>query len=278
MVCASGQRLLVYSEFQRVRPDGEVARADRVPARREILSPAVARNAYATFRVCVEAPEGAPYALHIAQNPENTVKASIYQEVFVKSGDEFLPESTRLVAQPVSAVLSPGQKVQSYLLDIFVPAAAEPGRFRLELQLYADGRWIIYPMEVRIVAAAAAGVAARDSGAAAPVAARADVPVVEAVRAAYCGSPSRSGQGGEAARSKVGSFVARNAFQDILMAKGREAETGRQAMLDAIVTAGGWASSGEMCRQPAPAGAEWWLKVRAFLHQGLPVARPAMLN
>lgn len=271
---ASGQRILVYSEFQRVRPDGEVARADRVPARREILSPALPRNAYSTFRVAVEAPEAAPFTLHIAQNPENTVRATLYQEVYAKAGDEFLPDSTRPAAQPVTAALSPGQRVQTYLLDVFVPASAEPGRFRLELQLYASDRWTIYPMEMRIVAASApsAGAAPRPSA----LQARADAPALDSLRAAYCAAPARPSS--TTPLSAPAAFVARNAFQDILIAQSQQARTGRQAILDAILNAGAWPSLDAMCRLPAPAGAEWWLRFRAFLLQNLPVPRPAMLN
>jgi len=36
---------------------------------REILSPAIARNAFASFQVVVQVAKGARYTLHIGQNP-----------------------------------------------------------------------------------------------------------------------------------------------------------------------------------------------------------------
>jgi len=57
------QSLRVLSEFQRVDPFGDVVAVDRTVNPREILSPAVARNAFASFHVAVSVPEREPFEL-----------------------------------------------------------------------------------------------------------------------------------------------------------------------------------------------------------------------
>ena len=46
----------------------------------------------------------------------------------------------------------PGQNTRVYLLDVWIPPEASPGRFRLETQLKV-GYWIVRPMEVRVIPA-----------------------------------------------------------------------------------------------------------------------------
>src|ERR1017187_5385935 len=56
---AAAQTVTVYSEFTRVDPFGQVVRADRgANEPREILSPAIARNALSSFHVVVEGRPG----------------------------------------------------------------------------------------------------------------------------------------------------------------------------------------------------------------------------
>lgn len=269
----SGQRVLVYSEYQRVGPDGAVVKADRVERRREILSPAVARNAYATFRVAVEVPGSSPYTLYIAQNPENFVQTSLYQEEYAKVGEEWVPDKVRPVEGKadggVSAVLSEGQKVQTYLVDVFVPESVPDGRFRLEVQLYANGQWVIYPMEVRVMAAAAPQKETA-RGPLAPVEARVDASAAAALRGALCGRPDAAEK---LELDNARAFVARNARQDLKLAKAKELESTPQMVEWQLLKAGGWASKAALCesRAEAPGGAEWWLRARGYLYQGLAV-------
>lgn len=265
----SGQRVLVYSEYQRVGPDGAVVKADRVERRREILSPAVARNAWATFRVAAVVPNGSPYTIHIAQNPENYVQIAFYQEEYAKVGEEWVPDRVKPVELPVNAALSAGQKAQTYLLDVFVPETAAAGRFRLEVQLFAEGQWVIYPLEVR-VQSAAAKVKEAARGPLAPVEARADAGVTAALRARLCGP------GGAAEPLKLdraGAFVARNAWQDLKLARAKQMESTPEMVEWQTIKAGGWASKAALCESKgdAPAGAEWWLRARGYLYQGLAV-------
>lgn len=265
----SGQRVWMYSEYQRVGPDGEVVRADRVERRREILSPAVARNAYATFRVAVGVPVGSPYTIHIAQNPENYVQAALYQEEYTNLGGEWVPDRVKPVEQPVNAVLGEGQKVQTYLLDVFVPESVAEGRFRLEVQLYANEQWVIYPLEVRVQAAAAAErEAAR--GPLPAAGARADAAVTAALRAELCGKGSAAEK---LELTTARAFVARNARQDLRLAKAKTLESSAQMVEWQMLKAGGWASKQALCAGvgEAAGGAEWWLRARGYLYQGLAV-------
>ncbi len=109
---------------------------------REIISPAIARNGFATFQVRVNAPSGTPYFLFCQTNPPNLVDAKLYKVDASGALD--------LVRSPNFGVIPEGQNSRAYLLDIWVPADAEPGRrVRLELQLKI-GDWIVYPLELRI--------------------------------------------------------------------------------------------------------------------------------
>jgi len=266
----AGQHLSVYSEFQRVGPDGAVVRADRLEHRREILSPAVARNAFATFRVSAEALTDSTFTLHIAQNPEGTVQASLLEEEFIKSGDEWLPVAAQPVSLPHTATLGRDRRVQTYLLDLWVPASAPVGRFRLEIQMYAGGLWVIYPMEIRIqqaVVPAGPGPATQERppapapGPDDPV----DLPVRQAACAYLSGKmPSAPVLLPDSPRA----FIDRNLRQDLLLARAED-EPNFSASLPLF---SGYATTTALCGAtgPAPRGAEWWLRVRDYLYQRLP--------
>src|SRR5437667_9059574 len=55
------QTVNVYSEFLRVNPRGEILAADATPKPREILSPAVVRNGFASFQIVVRSPRPTSY-------------------------------------------------------------------------------------------------------------------------------------------------------------------------------------------------------------------------
>ena len=109
------QPLRVYSEFAQIDATGKVT----APAEpREILSPAIARNAFSSFQVVVDVPQGTPYQLYVAQNPENAVEVTLYRE----NGDKL-----ERVEQPVS-----GDSTQVFWMDLWTardaPVAADQGR------------------------------------------------------------------------------------------------------------------------------------------------------
>lgn len=264
-IALSGQRLLVYSEFQRVKPDGEVVAADRVEHRREILSPAVLRNAYTTLRVVVESPPGQPYHLYVGQNPDDTVQCTLYQEEYTRVGAEWVPDKVRMVMLPHSAVLGTDQKVQTYLLDVWTPESTPAARFRLEVQLNVGDRWIIYPMEVRVMKEAGPGHTLPPEELP-PLSPRVD----EAVKDSACDflqdTPAQ-GAGGMMGRTMA--FLIRNVRQDLRLAQSRP----KADVQELFLRLSGFPAVDALCKgsQPAPAGAEWWLRVRDNFYQGLPV-------
>ncbi|MGJ5819243.1 hypothetical protein [Paludibaculum fermentans] len=264
-ITLSGQRLLVYSEFQRVRPDGEVVAADRVEHRREIISPAVIRNAYTTLRVVVEAPPGAPYHLYVGQNPDDTVQCTLYQEQYTRAGSEWVPDKVRMMQLPHSAVLGTDQKVQTYLLDVWTPESTPPARFRLEVQLNVGDRWIIYPMEVRVMKELGPG-HTRPAEHLPQVEQRVD----EAVKPPACeyllATPAVGLNG---PMERISTFLSRNVRQDMQLAQSRA----KPEVQELLLRLSGFQAIETLCKggQPAPAGAEWWLRVRDNFYQGLPV-------
>jgi hypothetical protein len=133
---AWSQPLRVYSEFAAIDAAGKVT----APAEpREILSPAIARNAFSSFQIVVDVPRGTSYQLYIAQNPENAVQVTLYRE----NGDKL-----ERVEQPVS-----GNTAQVFWMDLWTARDAPVARIKVEPQLHVNNDWVIYPMEARVMSA-----------------------------------------------------------------------------------------------------------------------------
>lgn len=148
-LAVTAQTLEVYSEFRRLGPNGAIVQPDRTGKPREIISPAVARNAFATFQLLVSAPAGRPYALHIGDNPADTFQYTLYREH--DGAGSPIPDRLDKIALPVETI-STGAAV-SYWLDVWVPRGTPPSRIRVEAQLNVGPEWVIYPMEVRVLPA-----------------------------------------------------------------------------------------------------------------------------
>lgn len=270
----SAQSLQVYSEFQRIDPFGAVVAVDRAERPREILSPALARNAHATFQAVVTVPGGSPFSLYLAQNPEDAVRVTAYQPAFVKRGETWIPDGLeplklseiRQVLNPVRQV--PGQTVVVVWLDLWVAAGAPVRRTRFELQLHAGGQWIVYPMELRIFAPVVPAAQGRLE-ALAPVEAPAARTAAGPLSAYVCGAV----RGGEEGPLTVRGLIRRNARQDMALAR----SLGRATLPAEILEALGAADREKWC--PAPGGppqlgAEWYLRVRDFLYRTAAQPKP----
>jgi len=136
---ARAQPLMVYSEFAKIDVQGNVT----VPENpREILSPAIARNAFSTFQVVIQVPQGTPYTVRMGLNPENAVKVTLYRET-----DEKTPGGPKLerIQEPWD-----GDSSQTLWMDLWVERDAPVRRIKVEPQLFVDGDWVIYPMEMRV--------------------------------------------------------------------------------------------------------------------------------
>jgi hypothetical protein len=265
---ARAASLKVYSEFQRVAPNGEVLSQDRgASGPREILSPAVARNGYATFRIIAEPPPGVPYWLYIGLNPEDAVEVTVYREIWEKQGDIWMADRLERVAKlpygglvPSSDV--PGHVVDSFLLDVRIPANAPVRRIKVEPQMYLEPRWITYPMEVRVVLPQVPALPLPAFGRLADLLSPASATAESAWREFLCGraEPERLPTTGWTSARQI---MLRNARQEVLL--------GRSALKPADVHALLGASDGPAwCQQyqPPAAGPEQYLKLRDRLVRG----------
>lgn len=267
---ACGQEIRLYSEFQRIDPFGEVIAADRIEKPREILSPAVLRNGFNSFHVVVSVAAGVPYALHVAQNPDNVVQPSLYREKHKRVGDGWVPDELTPVDLPITSTIAadvPGRKVDVFWLDLHVKARTPVERIRVELQLNVNDRWIIYPMEVRVThPVVPANLVSRfhASADALPAdSASSDAPANLALREYLCGQPPKLSR--PTPTLTIFKQILRNAVQDMALVRqaeaGKAAETARPAVLAAL-----GAPDGESwCADPSrfrPAGPETWLKLR----------------
>lgn len=262
-------QLKIYSEFQRVGPFGQVVPVDRAERPREILSPAVARNAYASFHLAVTVPEGTPFTLYLGQNPEGTFKLTLYRERFVRAGDVWVPDLLERVLEPYDSRAQaqedaiPGQTTRVFWLDVWVPGEAPVRRVRLEAQLYVDDRWVIAPMEVRIRPVRIPDHAPSEARLP-PVEAPVDRAAWGPLRAYLCGLVEK----GEPGPLSVRRLIRRNAQQDMALARELERKLGRDAICSRILAATGATSLEDWCRRPGGPpglGAEWYLRVRDYL-------------
>ncbi len=257
---AHGQTIRVYSEFQRIDPFGNVIQADRGTARsREVLSPALLRNASSSFHIAVQAPQGVPYWLYIGLNPESMIDVTLYKEVFEqqKSG-EWVPDKLVKLDLPYNGLVPekhiPGQSVEVFLLDVHVPKNSEVQRMKIEPQMWIPDRWITYPMEARIVPAQLLTQVPK-LGEIHPIESPADFTYRDVFHRVTCGA--RENNPPSEALS-IRSLIQRNAQQDAALAARLlgNAETG--ALLD-YTTQGDWCKSPIV---PRPAGPERSLRLR----------------
>jgi len=271
-VCMAAQTVRVYSEFQRLDPKGEILAVDRSPKPREILSPAVVRNAHASFSVAVSVPKDKPFNLFLGQNPEQTFKPAVYKVGWEQRGAAWWPDrltplglsSEDMVAD--AGPLQPGQTAVVYLLDLWVPAKAPVGRVRLEVQLNVGEEWIICPMEVRVTDTVSPGLT--EPGAPlAPVTASAECTARETMRLYLCGGGKKEPEGPLTIRG----LIRRNARQDAALARVLEARCTRDVLSAALLgmvapqlEAAAWCQAPAF---PAGQGAEWYLRVRDYLYR-----------
>jgi hypothetical protein len=277
----AGQSLRVYSEFQRIDPSGNVVKADRgSPDReigpREILSPALVRNGYTSFHIVVSPPRDREYYLFVVQNPEDALQLKLYKESYAKRAGAWIPETLTPVALnyrgrvPDSAVEAPDQTHESFLLEIFVPAKFPVDRVRVEAQLNAGDRWIIYPMELRVIAPVVPGGVKASGAALGAVDAPADVAAAGPLQAFLCG---QAAGGGGSEPLTIRSAIRRGAEQDMALARMVKTRLKREVGAGILKVLG---SSDKKAWCAAPSyprdlGAEWYLKVRDLVYRSAEV-------
>ena len=266
------QSITVYSEFRRVDPFGRIVPQDRGGEPREILSPLAARNAHLTFHVVVEAPPGKYFYLVVGTNPEKVFQISVYKEMWRREGKAWIPDRLLPVTLPYLGQLPdryhglPNQKVECFLLDVFVPAGVNPGRVKLEPQVNVGDSWAIYPMEVRISVVAAPALRIQP-GRLPGVKLPADAAVLGPLREYLCGTPEKRGD----SRESIRQIIRRNVLEDLAIARQLEKQLGKEAVAKGILRGLGWdrASFCAAKEVTGPLGPEWYLRGRDFLRQGL---------
>ncbi|MGA2272099.1 MAG: hypothetical protein ABSH00_00995 [Bryobacteraceae bacterium] len=260
----AAQSVDIYSEFSRVDPFGEIVAADRGAQPREILSPAVVRNAWASFHVVITAPPKTTYLLYVATNPLDACRVALYKEHFEKTAAGWAPdrltELTRLpdfgvIPDPADGV--DGQTTRAYLLDLWIPPNANVARFRLEVQLKV-GYWVVRPMEVRVIAPRVPDLlVTTEPVPLPPVASGADA----AALAALLDGKERTYPPPETVRA----IIRRNAVQDMALASRLDAAAaGPQALRQR------WEalrSGSDDSAIPPVAGAERYLRLRDWIYR-----------
>jgi hypothetical protein len=264
------QSLELYSEFQRVDPFGNIVKSDRAESPREILSPAVARNGWASFHVVVSVPPRMSYFLYVVTNPVNACRVALYKERFTRTKNGWVPDALSeirrlpdfgVVPDPDEQV--PEQTARLYLLDVWIPPDAEVGRFRLEVQLKV-GYFIVRPLEIRVTPARVPGNSKTPGNP--KTVETASLPGIEEPADASAAGPLAAYIAGkpempEAHPPTVRGMIRRNAVQDMSIAAtldrgvaGPEAIRKRR---------GEWhAKAGP----PESLGAEWYLRIRDSLY------------
>ena len=263
------QPLKVFSEFRRVGPDGEIVEQDRPGRPREIISPAVARDGFASFRLVLSPPPGKPFVLHIGENPEAVVQITMYRELPVKTGTRWIPDKLERVSLPVTGYVpmpgsgQPETTALTYWMDIWVPAHTEPRRVRVEAQLNIGNDWIIYPMEFRVLAATIPK-PVLTTGALPPLTATSAESAFGPLQSFLCGKNEKPTSNGPSIRE----MIRRNASQDLALARQLEPAVGR-AMIEAAIAkileapdAKSWCDARAGAQKLDP---EVYLKVRDYL-------------
>jgi len=218
----SGQSVQVYSEFAQLTDTGDVVAPENP---REILSPAVARNAFSSFQLAIQVPHGVKFLVYIGQNPDNAAKVTLY----------------RRDAGALKPVVVPYQGDSSEVLwmDLWVDGNAPVRRVKIEPQIGIAGEWVTYPMEVRVTGTAVPDHSSAGGGVAEPFA---------AMRAFLCGGEPRPPRGVVLAGAELRS---RNARQDLALAAAGSTTLRNEIMK----TMGG-------CDSQPPVDPEFYLRVR----------------
>jgi hypothetical protein len=215
----------------------------------------------------VTVPPDTEFTLYVGQNPEGYLGVRMYKEIFVRRDAGWIPDGLEPVELPYTGRLPEaarpiaGQTTVVFLMDVSVPASAEVIRTKLEPELHVDGQWIIYPMEVRVVAARIPE-RQESGGAPADLDQPADAAARSALRGYLCGVPP----GKETASGSVRYFLLRDALQDMALAQSLESPPGARLFPEILkLPRGGerkWCAAPEF---PGDLGPEWYLRFRDAL-------------
>jgi hypothetical protein len=264
------QSLRVLSEFQRFDPFGEVLPVDRTPQPREIISPGIACNAFASFHIAVTIPPREPVFLFVGTNPPDVFQISLYEELNAKTSAGWIPDALQPSKMPAFGILPylplpiPQQNTLSYWMDVFVPYNAKAQRVRLEVLLKVGTGWAMYPMEIRVLPAVVPAIQNRHP-ALPPASARADAAVYGPFRQFICGTRET----GSEEKLTVRRLIHRNALQDMALAHLLESKYPGDLRAE-LLKRGAIRDREAWCKSPTVAAepdSEWYLHIRDFLYR-----------
>ncbi len=221
--------LQLYSEFQRIQPDGRIVEADRAGSPHEIISPALIRNGFTTFHAAVTGRPRILYWMAIQTNPANVFRVRVYREEHGSGGipDRLVEETKPLYFLGVMPDLPVERTTQVYLIDIWTPKDTPVDRVRFEV-LVKTGEWVVAPMEVRVIAARVPDLPDKGCCATLPSPDRpADTAAWPSLVGALVGGPSAL----LPAPGTVRAVIHRNAMQDAALVRSFDAPT-RSILLD----------------------------------------------
>jgi hypothetical protein len=227
---------------------------------REILSPAVARNAYASYHVVVRSAPRSKFTLYVGQNPDNAVQVTLYKESHAPDG---IPDLLQQVLLPYEGTTDTAG-LAVFWLDLFVGSDAPVRRIKVEPQIHSLERWVTYPMEVRI-APPIVPVHPSRLAALPQRSARSDVVAYGPWREALCAAPEPITK---ERTVTIRSLIHRNVQQDLALAK----KSGIDRIWPGLLEAAGMQDVKSWCaasqNPPIPAlSPEWYLRVRDFLYR-----------
>jgi hypothetical protein len=248
----------IYSEFQRPDPFGNIVDADKGERPREIISPAVPRNAHVAFHVAVTVPPGENFFLFVVPNPLDACGVEMYREHFVETAHGWIPDTlVELHSLPDFGFMPdldqniPGQNTRVYLLDLWIPPTARPPGFRIEVQMKM-GIFYVRPLEVRVIPVDVPNLvdAGKSKEPLPAIDARADAAAVGALQ----GYISHRLFYRAAKPATVRDIIRRDAVQDMLLA-------GSIGKIDPKAMKRFWKSL------PEVAGAEGYLRIRDYIYR-----------
>lgn len=161
--CFAGT-LSVLPEHLRPDPFGGIVPPDRIegaaPAHRITLE--TARAGYASCHLVVSLPAAGEYRLEMSSAPAATgIEVKIYREWFhyVPPARQYYPDALVPIRAPYRSELPdagnriPKQTAQAFWVDIWVPASAPPGEYRIAATLHSSGENTSLPISLRVLKA-----------------------------------------------------------------------------------------------------------------------------
>ena len=191
----------------------------------------------------------------------DAVRVALYRQHYNPNG---VPDRLEKVTGVIEGKTTQVEN-QTFWVDFWVDANAPVQRIKIELQLWVGDRWVLYPMEARIVDARVPSFQPKFSVLPAPEA-RADLAMISPWRDYLCRPIASEFTPSE---TNIRLLQQRNVQQDVALAR----QKGRDFVLSAFVRAGipaEQAMASKWCELPVEQwrgelGTEWYMRVRDAL-------------